>query len=193
LAIQHLERWSEAMGHRADFDRARPILAAWISAHFGQPGAVMTAAVTQSTPGMEEEFKVNQIGLHRAISGHSLAASLDHLTAAAKQVAKDAQSRQETIRVAKIPDAELIISADVRFAGEAVLHVIGSAVVQAQKQVGAITGLVKDIGEACVRFGYGPLCARRKRRAVECISRRRHGTEGPLVMFFQDVVHGKWA
>jgi hypothetical protein len=114
-------------------------------------------AIAQSTPGMEVEFKVAQIGLHRAISGHSLAASLDHLTAAAKQVEKDAQSRQEAIRVGKIPDAELIISADVRFAGEAVLHIIGSAVVQAQKQIGSITGLVKDIGEACVRFGYGAL------------------------------------
>lgn len=114
-------------------------------------------AIAQSTPGMEVEFKVAQIGLHRAISGHSLAASLDHLTAAAKQVEKDAQSRQEAIRVGKIPDAELIISADVRFADEAVLHIIGSAVVQAQKQIGSITGLVKDIGEACVRFGYGAL------------------------------------
>jgi hypothetical protein len=36
-------------------------------------------AIAQSTPGMEVEFKVAQIGLHRAISGHSLAASLDHL------------------------------------------------------------------------------------------------------------------
>jgi hypothetical protein len=116
----------------------------------------MTAA-TPSMAGMEEIFKVSQIGLHRAISGHSLAASLDHLTAAAKQVEKDAHSRREAIRVGKIPDADLIISVDVRFAREAVLQVIGSAVVQAQKQIGTITGLVKDVGEACVRFGYGPL------------------------------------
>jgi hypothetical protein len=37
LAIQHLERWADALGHGANFDRARPILAGWISAHFGQP------------------------------------------------------------------------------------------------------------------------------------------------------------